>query len=53
MFNPRNPQELADLIASESLKSPNDDSEQGIADMYQRAKEYTESFARFLLGEEA
>ena len=49
MFNPHDPQELADLIASETLTAHNDDPEKGIADMYTRAKEYTGSFADFLL----
>ena len=53
IFDPHNPSELADLIASESMKTHHDDPAKGITDMYERAKEYTESFVHYLLNEEA
>ena len=52
LFDPYNPSELADLIAAESMKTHSDDCGKGIAYMYERAKEYTESFARFLVNGE-
>ncbi len=53
LFDPHNPSELAELIASENMKIHDDDPAKGIADMYKRAKEYTKSFGDFLLKEEA
>lgn len=48
LFDPHDPVALANLIQQESLKEHHDDIEKGIADMYLRAKEYSEGFEQLL-----
>lgn len=48
LFEPHDPYELAALIKEENMKDHNDNIEEGIADMKNRAKEYSKSFAKLL-----
>lgn len=48
LFDPHNPEELAQLISEEMFIEHNDNIEFGIADMHKRAKEYSKGFERLL-----
>lgn len=48
LFDPYNPGQLAELIASENEKAHIDDFEKGIADMYVRAEAYSGGFEQLL-----
>ena len=48
LFDPDNPQDLADLIEQENSKKHVDNIEEGIADMQVRAKEYSKAFQKLL-----
>lgn len=48
LFDPHNPQELADLIVETAKQSFHEDVERGIANMYKEAKEYSKALAEVL-----
>ena len=48
LFDPNNPEKLADLIVEEFKKPHQDDVEKGIEDMKRRAKEYSKGFEQML-----
>lgn len=50
LFDPHNPIALAKLIEEENLKKHIDNIENGIADMHERAKEYSKGFEQILKG---
>ena len=52
LFDPHDPQTLAELIEEEAAKEQNDDVEAGIADMYRRAAEYSKGFEQLLKEQE-
>lgn len=49
LFNPYDPESLADIIEEEAQKKHYDDIEGGIKDMYTRARNYSEGFFQLLL----
>ena len=48
LFNPYNPEELADKIVEMSRMEHVDDVKKGIKDMYMRAREYSKNFQQML-----
>lgn len=48
LFDPYNPEQLADLIEKENKKEHREDIEAGILDMQKRAKEYSAGFQKIL-----
>lgn len=48
LFDPYNPEELADRMAEENAKEHNDNMNKGIADMQERALRYADAFAEMI-----